>query len=489
MSSLFHFDFTPIPSSSQRSPIFSARGLMTLTIDGVLVWGSEENGQKVGVDGHWDAFLWHLATCWRYLIAEESDPMGLIPEEPRTLLQRMENHPHWRDWSEEAQDEMDDTMVSFLNRHDLAQGLDGIGLKPVILWRRGTFMRIEINEEQIIDLKFDTVYQELKRIGNLLSQQIAENSERGKIILADWQQREELTYNEKIVLWSSISEQRCKNLPSLIRKEKNIPLESPPRLAHAARMMHHAIQNDMELDKALQRIQDISLTKVGPQLDQDTKAVQRFIKKENIDQLEPHKQGIKVAQWLRKKHQTSIKNANRCERIILENLWQISIQRSRELPEEIDAIACWEKERAIILLNTIHSGQHPNRRQTAGQRTSLAHEMAHLLLDREQALVGIEVLGKNMALPYSIERRANAFAAEFLLPQAEAFSIAKQHKKDIKRAVNKLVELFGVSGELAAWQINKSASELQLSLAQCNQLRRLVHSSKDQKRICPEHWN
>lgn len=88
-----------------------------------------------------------------------------------------------------------------------------------------------------------------------------------------------------------------------------------------------------------------------------------------------------------------------------------------EIPEpNVDAIACWgPRHGPAIIVNTrgVHS------QQEKGQRSTLAHEICHLLIDRTGALPLVEVL--NASAPPNVEARAKAFAAELLLPRNLAY--------------------------------------------------------------------
>jgi len=72
-----------------------------------------------------------------------------------------------------------------------------------------------------------------------------------------------------------------------------------------------------------------------------------------------------------------------------------------------------------ILINTSHAFNETE----AGQRFTIAHEMCHILADRERAK-GIGHTSGTWALP-SIEKRANAFAAYLLMPRGLVLSQVK----------------------------------------------------------------
>jgi Zn-dependent peptidase ImmA (M78 family) len=86
------------------------------------------------------------------------------------------------------------------------------------------------------------------------------------------------------------------------------------------------------------------------------------------------------------------------------------------------------------------------------------------LVDTDGALPAVEVLGGRV--PPDVERRANAFAAELLLPRSRAREVSRQHlgrsttpdarKSQVQRLVDQLADEFDVSHETVAWHVNNS---------------------------------
>jgi len=106
-------------------------------------------------------------------------------------------------------------------------------------------------------------------------------------------------------------------------------------------------------------------------------------------------------------------------------------------------------------------------------RATLAHEIGHLLLDRTGALPVAEVMGGRMSS--HVEMRARAFAAELLVPERVAGQAISgvQNQKDLKGVVLRLVEFYGASREIVAWQAY-NAHDRQLPQATASFLRSLV---------------
>jgi Zn-dependent peptidase ImmA (M78 family) len=121
------------------------------------------------------------------------------------------------------------------------------------------------------------------------------------------------------------------------------------------------------------------------------------------------------------------------------------------LSRNIDALAMWKGSSAWVVVNG--AGHHAQSR--VGRRATLAHEICHVLFDSGGALPLVEALGGRM--PRDLEQRARAFAAELLLPRG---LIADQYDGDALATVRRAANRFGVSKELAAWQLRNSGVEL-----------------------------
>ena len=114
----------------------------------------------------------------------------------------------------------------------------------------------------------------------------------------------------------------------------------------------------------------------------------------------------------------------------------------------IEAIAFWGLHGPCIMLNDNRAHDSHER-----QRMTLAHEFCHLLVDRKNALPAAEVLGGAID-PY-VERRANAFAAELLLPRETVEQEAQSGHSRLSELLL-IRQKFGVSKTVACAQIYNS---------------------------------
>ena len=89
----------------------------------------------------------------------------------------------------------------------------------------------------------------------------------------------------------------------------------------------------------------------------------------------------------------------------------------------------------------------PFNRNDAGRRFTVAHELCHLLFDRDR---GARLsLASGPWAPPSVERRANAFAAAFLMPRAGIAEVIAG-ADDTRAAIGAVARRFGVNASAAA---------------------------------------
>ncbi len=88
-----------------------------------------------------------------------------------------------------------------------------------------------------------------------------------------------------------------------------------------------------------------------------------------------------------------------------------------------------------------------------GRRMALAHELCHLLFDRSRA-IPLAIISGPWA-PARLERRANAFAAELLLPRKGLRRVlgSRRASKVTPDEHKALMDEFGVGWEVSSWQL------------------------------------
>jgi len=179
----------------------------------------------------------------------------------------------------------------------------------------------------------------------------------------------------------------------------------------------------------------------------------------------PFSQGHVLALWLRAK--LAITDDSKVDPRALLGQWGVTIHELPQLEPALDAVACWGGRGPAVLINP--GGRHAS--SLAGRATTLAHEIAHLIMDRDRALPLAEVFGG--ATPLHLERRARAFAAELLLPR-EIARIAVARAPSLARAAKQLQHDYGVSREVIGWQVKNGAGWTSLRPEEQKQIQKWV---------------
>jgi Zn-dependent peptidase ImmA (M78 family) len=193
----------------------------------------------------------------------------------------------------------------------------------------------------------------------------------------------------------------------------------------------------------------------------------------NIPQTEdPHRQGRRLAQWLREQHGvvTWENNHSVVHPNMLLDRWRIPVIDISLAEPTLEGVGIWGKKHGpMVLINRTS----PHAKRPTSRRAILSHEICHLLIDRSGALPLAEVM-EGRIRPV-VEQRARAFGAELLLP-TELVERNYVHTSNIPELVNFLSATFGASYEICAWQIRNCPPVFNsLTLQDREYLRSLVH--------------
>lgn len=122
-----------------------------------------------------------------------------------------------------------------------------------------------------------------------------------------------------------------------------------------------------------------------------------------------------------------------------------------------------------ILINFEYLEKH--KRNVFVRRNTIAHELCHFIFDSDKYLNKIIIDNKSTLNELNnkfannplinIERRANAFAAEFLAPQEAVLEIFKSKKQELD-GIKAVMEHFGVSFSVARFQIQNADRNIQI---------------------------
>ncbi len=443
-------------------PISATWGSLQLWVGDTLVWGKiRPDSQIDGVVWSWVDLLEFFGNAWPYLCDQEDWPIPVDyrGREPyhvnefwgfsKSILQSV---------PEDVAEEYDERLRDFLVVHDLSEGLHGIAVSPILFLRRGNQMLVGKDRQEFI-LEFLETMRTLEQFGDAIAKRLTTHSDRRSILaLERWQQCRSVDAHRRLAISTGRSLESIKN----IFQEKVLHASNDEfyEVKAAARMIGFRLP-DEQLKLLLEEI--AGWRKPG------TFTLEPFWKKakdclSEIDNMQPAEEGYRLANMLRE----ACGILFRAEPENLLKKWSVKIKEIRLSGGGIDAIAIWGKHCIpTVLLNALG----PRARTPTGRRSTLAHEICHLLVDIDGALPAVEVLGGNIS--QVIEQRANAFAAEFLLPRSHAKEFLSQelnyvhsHEerlRSIARAVQSMSSTYGASHETVAWQILNSGINLKVS--------------------------
>jgi len=412
-------------------------------VGGVSVWYAENrNREPIPAKWDWAELLEHMTGIWPWLVYEEVFPRGRILQDPARIWSQARDSQNLHPLSNAELREWE----LFLHRHDLSGGLDGSGFPPVFLLREGNMCWVVGQEPETAVLRpFQEIKEILEELGDVLAEHVA-----GSIRAKLWKEREEQAGKRFFDLRTALEVEDRESLEGNTAAEAfwEVDREDDSELMAAARMSSAQASLD-SISHLIELIRSIPFRKTSD-LDDLALKVREVMQSDHLD-LRPFEQGYIAARGVRRElgldvwQPYSSLEDDLCR-------WGVEIlEKTLERDGRLDAVACWgPRHGPAIILNVIQGGRVS---QMGGRRSTLAHEFCHLLLDRDGSLPMAEVLGGNVScVP---EQRANAFAAELLLPRETALEKVRQ-AEDLNSAVEELITIYAVSRQLAANQVRNS---------------------------------
>lgn len=411
-------------------------GRLSVYLDGSLLWGAAEGSAKPGIRWTWVDLLEHVAEVWPWLTLEEGWPPEI--DNPRNFVAEA-------DGGEEA-------LFEFRCRHDLAMAIQGKLVPSLWVVREGQQAWIGAGNVWEL-LPFDAVRSWLESLAGEVATQLAgAEDERAEAAVDSWEQRMCLSRSELAAISVGVSPEELAELaggdPAAMFELGSAPSATfePNELLAAARMAVPTTESSV-VRSIIVQMKSIGKHET-PDLDRLSAKAVAYLAAESTDATKPHVLGYLLAQWLRR--EMLLGSAARVEPEQLLEQWGVHVALFSETDDGIEALACWGPSHGpAVLVNT--EGRHS--RHEPGRRATFAHELGHLLVDRSAALPLAEVLGGHVAR--SVEQRAGAFAAEFLIPR-DCAGTAFHHGGEPSNVLSLLCEQYGASREVVAWQAYNS---------------------------------
>ncbi len=428
-----------------------AWGSARLLLGGEAVWTDDDTTSELNpIMWTWVDLLEFLARIWPWLLLEESYPIPVSPLHPGYLQREAERR--WEDMPDPDIEREEESVQRFLMRHDLAAGLKGLFLPSVILMRAGKYFLCHSSAGgQTLTRPRTEVVDTLGAVGDHIAGFVRGSGHpRGEAAVAEWDRRSERLVDTAVSIRSGLTDESRRVLQQSERDEEfwEFRPDEPERdteIFAAARMtagvVSHVRQRELlDLIRGMPR-------RPTPDLDADSRDLCRELPAD----AKAHDQGYFAAAWLRERLGYDA-NVPVDPQLVIER-YDVGIGRIELTGCAIEAIAAWGPNHGPEVV--LNSWAEARPAHAHGARTTLAHELCHLLLDRNGMLPVGETLGGNtLEFP---EKRARAFAAEFLLPRETAAARVRK-ASTVVTAIREMVHDFNVSEELVAWQVRNSSA-------------------------------
>ena len=444
-------------------------GGLLLWVHENLAWGQySESGAHTPIDWTWIELLEYLSAAWPYLRYERGYPLGLNPIWPAKLRDSAESR--WQALPDDLCRFEEEQLFAFEDTHDLARGVQGLFLPSVWLVKEGNLMTVG-TERATIHRPLDETIKTLSQLGDAIYARIARlEDKRSQIARNAWDNRLNIDPWKFVHIASEWPSEELRKLvgdqdvrAAFEIEENEFEITEPLEIAGLTRGYLGVEQLKSVIEKVRQ------LRKINtPKLDDLSGECTELL--ENSKERKPYNQGYQLAHWVREKVGTSPSSTPFDIHGYLEML-AVPIDDIDLGNDFLDAVACWgPRHGPVIWVN-----RNEKHRKTEGaRRTTLSHELCHLLVDRHGALPLADVINGNV--PKWVEQRADAFAAELLLPRKVAAN-AVDPRADIEEIVTSLSRKYNVSRELTAWQIRNSG--IDLSPSSHSKLRSMVSDPHD----------
>lgn len=435
---------------------------LRFVVDGETVWpvrGKDEYGIEIPLD---DLFA-KITRQWNRLLLDQTYPLGLLPDLPSQIESKV--HDRWQRIPQEQVDEEASELDAFEEAHNLVTAFGGLfDLPPFWLMRQGDEFIYDAGSRIFGKIPFKAVREELVRVGDKIAEQMAsEPSGTWTRAINAWKNRDQTEAVQLVAISGGFQKSVASKLleDELIKAPASFDdiANDNDELLIAARMAGSLPTDQIVKIIELARRFDYQACE---KLDKMSVAAIEHL--EAMSAARPFEEGLALAQFTRDWFDIDSKDRFDIDHAV-HNLGVEIITEAVGL-RDFDGLAIAGTRYgpgAFINLDSKrlkHTGKGewgaadlPN---DAGYRINLAHELCHLIVDREHPFTAVEVL--NSRMPTSIEQRARAFAGELLLPSEMAASVWEEVGSPIEieplaAVMQRLADDFGVSFSVIRWKI------------------------------------
>ena len=453
------FELEQRPSKALRK---FGNGRLTICLGSEPIWITCRTSETHGIEWTWGDLLSFFTSNWAWLLNEQGLPLP-VKYSPDILVGTAADI-----WEELAQKnnteftkEQKRVLRTFCQRHDLAEAAPGIVLPSLFLMRMGNQLLFSSKKKQVLINIYDG-YQLLSQVGDTIHRWMVPYADDGTQPLLDaWETRDKRVKEVLVSKEHLLARMDRDSFGALSCKmnhhwnntwDGSIMQES--EMFAAARMSSGfvSIAQQMDILDAIRICPAINIEcieKVSQYLHNSGLSLSEFDEKNTA-----YSQGYDLANKLREYlHREEIEPLDP-EKILTE--FGVRIQEMEWQNTPIDALSCWSDAHGPLILLNVGVGRRCSHEY--GRRFTLGHELCHLLVDRSQALGLVDVLGGGM--PDFVERRANTFSAEILLPRQLVAGEFKNNNEEADIFLIKMRNQYKVPRKTIASQIyNSSATQ------------------------------
>lgn len=402
-----------------------------------------------------DDVLSFLSENWHIILLEQTYPVynPPLPSRLRYLAEAA-----WGENDDIDSESEDIGIEAFEHSHNFSTCFGGVyELPPLWFMRQGKVIVVD-NGDEAWRIGFDQARDALRDLGDSIAARLS-TEPRFSSLVAAWNERCEMDSLTLLATVIGVPHERAESLV-----EANV-LDLPggfDELLHDRDELRIAARVTGTLDfeemrAILLRAKSVPHRHSSAFLAVKQRVTQEMLKAPESAYRRPHDVGVDMAILVRE--ELGYAAAQRVEpEEILERLG-VSLFIADDLSPNFMGLAIWGATYGpgiIVARGRFNSGR------ASFQRVTICHELAHLLMDDDEAVGAVDVVRAIDVLrgrvPQAVEQRAKSFAGEFLLPTKTAADVweRKGRTSDIHGIADVLESLqrtYGVTRSVAAWKL------------------------------------
>lgn len=435
----------------ELEPELSGNFYFKLWLCNELVWGKRIDDENVkSAKCSFVEFLYGLSSNLKYILHEQDFPEHKSPpKDAQEYISRVKKaNNDFLDCNDDCDNfaRILDEYCVFNSKHDISSWFDGLYVNELIAFRHSGFI-VFTSGTAVATMLIEDAYKFFTDVGDFLCTHLS-GVQYSDYARQEWE-RKSFNIGKQEYLDIALggdTDEKIRNLVSekIVTNGEQFSGHEYAIAARAAKLCQIEVQEIESLFQIIDTVTDENKERL--------EQIRSKLHQSGMDRYpspEPHQYGYQLA--------TAIRNHVDCEdsrffdvEDFLLNVCGVAIVDS-DFSASFDAIAVYGKTKGPTVFVNIR--QNTRASTPNGRRTTLAHELCHFLVDFKSYDEPMDVLYKQS--PDCIEKRANAFAAEVLLPRSCLINYL--NFSDYTTLIHMITDDFKVSDIVAVWQINNSS--------------------------------